>query len=160
MTNQDMMSINEIDAMELVPHRSTMLWLDKVVHVDDEWVVALTQITEKNFLVRDGGLPVWTGVEFMAQTIAAWSGNRAKSTGRPVAIGFLLGTRRFEAQCQQFPLGETLRIQARKELIAENGLAMFDCQILVKNQSVASAKLSVYEPVDAIGFLNNIKGEI
>lgn len=160
MTFQDTTSVNGIDAMELVPHRSTMLWLDKVVHVDDESVASLAQITEKNFLVRDGGLPVWTGVEFMAQTIAAWSGNRAKSTGKSVAIGFLLGTRRFEAKCQQFALGETVRIEARKELIAENGFAMFDCQILVNNQGVASAKLSVYEPADAIGILNNIKGEL
>ena len=150
----------EIDVADLVPHRSTMLWLDKVVYVDDESVVALAQITRANFLLRDGTLPVWTGVEFMAQSIAAWSGYTAKATGRPVSIGFLLGTRRFEAQCQQFKLGDTLRIEARKELIAENGLAMFDCRIIVSGQSVANARLAVYEPADAISFLQNLKGEI
>lgn len=160
MSGQDVLSPVEIAAIELVPHRSTMLWLDTVVRVDPESVAALAHITEDSFLLRDGGLPVWTGVEFMAQTIAAWSGYQAKSQGRPVAIGFLLGTRRFETHCQQFKVGETLRIEARKELIAENGLAMFDCRILVNNQSVAAAKLSVYEPADAIGYLENIKGAI
>ena len=160
MTGKGILDVDEIDAVELVPHRSTMLWLDTVVHVDSESVAALAHIAEDNFLLRDGGLPVWTGVEFMAQTIAAWSGYKARNTGRPVAIGFLLGTRRYEAHCQQFKLGETLRIEARMELIAENGLAMFDCRIIVNNQSVATAKLSVYEPADAIGFLQNIKGEI
>jgi predicted hotdog family 3-hydroxylacyl-ACP dehydratase len=160
MTENGSLDVDAIDAIELVPHRSTMLWLDKVVHVDTESVAALAQITESNFLLRDACLPVWTGVEFMAQTIAAWSGYQAKNTGRPVAIGFLLGTRRFEAHCQQFKLGETLRIEARMELLAENGLAMFDCRIVVNNQSVATAKLSVYEPADVFGFLQNIKGEI
>ena len=152
--------VDEMHVEEMVPHRSTMLWLDKVLNVDDESVTAQAHITQANFLLRDGALPVWTGVEFMAQTIAAWSGYQAKAEGRPISIGFLLGTRRFEARCQQFKLGETLRIEARKELIAENGLAMFDCRILVNNQCVANAKLSVYEPTDAIGFLQNLKGEI
>ena len=160
MTELRGLRVDEIDVEDMVPHRSTMLWLDRIVQVDGESVTALALITQANFLLRDGALPVWTGVEFMAQTIAAWSGYRAKASGRPVSIGFLVGTRRFEAQCQQFKLGETLRIVTRKEFIAENGLGVFDCRIFVNNQSVANAILSVYEPADVIGFLQNLKGEI
>jgi len=159
MTELNMLRVDEMNVEDLVPHRSNMLWLDEVLHVDDESVTALAHIRLANLLIRDGALPVWTGVEFMAQTIAAWSGFRAQASGRRVSIGFLVGTRRFEAHCQQFNVGDTLRIEARVELIAENGLAMFDCQIFVNNQNMASARLSVYEPADAIVFLQNLKEE-
>ena len=42
------------------------------------------------------GVPGYVGLEYIAQTIAAHGGLRARAVGEPVRIGFLLGTRRYD----------------------------------------------------------------
>lgn len=140
---------------DLVPHRGGMSWLDVVCSADDETVVAQATIKPDSYFVRDGELPVWCGVEYMAQTVAAWAGQRARRKGEAVKIGFLLGTRRYDVHRQAFRVGDCLRIEARCELLADNGLGMFACRILVDDELVATANLSVFEPPDEAAFLNS-----
>ncbi len=140
---------------ELVPHRRTMSWLDQVISADDEGVVAQATIRPTSLFVRDGQLPVWAGIEYMAQTVAVWGGHRAKQQGRSIALGFLVGTRRYEVHRQSFKVGDLLRIEARCELVAENGLGMFSCRVLVGDDLVATANLSVFEPPDGVEFLES-----
>ena len=60
----------------------------------------------------------------MAQAVAAWSGARARGAGGSPRIGFLLGSRRYEAREPVFAAGAELRVSARCELVGENGLGM------------------------------------
>lgn len=143
---------------ELVPHRGDMSWLSRIVQVDEKSSIAEADIREGMFFLRDGGLGVWTGVEFMAQTVAAWAGGRAQREGRSVVIGMLVGSRQYLAHCQHFSVGQTLRIESQLELLADNGLGMFDCKISMDGAVVASARLSVFEPPDAAAFLELQKG--
>ncbi|MGH6649221.1 hypothetical protein [Aquabacterium sp.] len=138
---------------QLVPHRGTMSWLDRIVSVDADGAVAEADIRPGGFFVRDGGLPAWAGIEYMAQTVAAWAGHRARSEGRQVDIGFLVGSRRYESTRPVFPVGACLHIQVARELIADNGLGMFACRILIDGSVVASANLSVFEPPEGAAFL-------
>ncbi len=143
---------------ELVPHRGEMSWLSRIVRVDERCSIAEADIREGMFFLRDGRLGVWTGVEFMAQTVAAWAGGRAQREGRSVVIGMLVGSRQYLAHCQHFSVGQTLRIESQLELLADNGLGMFDCKISIDDAVVASARLSVFEPPDAAAFLELQKG--
>lgn len=145
---------------ELVPHRGDMSWLSRIIQVDANTAVAEADIHECMFFLREGRLGVWTGVEFMAQTVAAWAGHRAHREGRSVVIGMLLGSRQFQAHCQHFSVGQTLRIESHLELLAANGLGMFDCKISVDGILVASALLSVFEPPNAAAFLEIQKGKL
>ena len=138
----------------LVPHRGGMSWLDEVCHVDADTVHARSHIRADGLFVRAGGAGAWVGVEFMAQAVAAWAGYRARSKGGVVNIGFLLGTRRYEAFRAQFRVGETLDIEARCELMGDNGLGMFACRILIDGEVVAEANLSVFEPPDGAQFVS------
>jgi predicted hotdog family 3-hydroxylacyl-ACP dehydratase len=140
---------------DLVPHRGTMSWLDRVISVNAECAVAEAEIRHDSFFVRNGQLPIWSGIEFMAQAVAAWAGHRARGQRRAVDIGFLVGSRRFEAHRQAFKVGERLRIHAHCELVADNGLGMFSCQIMVDGELAASANLSVFEPPEGAAFLNS-----
>jgi len=139
---------------DLVPHRRTMSWLDRIISVDAERVVAEADIGEASLFLRGGQLDAWIGIEYMAQAIAAWAGHRARSQGRSVTLGFLVGTRRYEVRRQSFRVGECLRIEANCELMADNGLGMFACRILVDGELTASANLSVFEPPEGEAFLN------
>jgi len=111
-------SLASLNVDDLVPHRRTMSWLDRVISVDTERVVAEADIRESSLFVRDGQMGVWVGIEYMAQTIAAWAGNRARSEGRSVALGFLVGTRRYDVHRQGFKVGDCLRIVATFEPVA------------------------------------------
>ncbi len=39
------------------------------------------------------GLPTWSSIELMAQTISAYAGYKGQTQGLPPKIGFLLGKR-------------------------------------------------------------------
>jgi predicted hotdog family 3-hydroxylacyl-ACP dehydratase len=136
---------------EWVPHRGAMSLLDRVEHVDGNEVVAWVTVPVDGLFVGAGGVPAWVGIEYMAQAVAAWSGARARSAGGSPKIGFLLGSRRFEAHEPVFPSGAVLRISAHCELIGENGLGMFDCRIECDGRELARARLSVFQPPEDTG---------
>lgn len=148
-----MASMDKDQVDQLVPHRGTMSWLDRILSVDAEGAVAEAEIRHGGFFVRDEGLPAWAGIEYMAQAVAAWAGHRARGEGRAVDIGFLVGSRRYEASQPRFRIGERLRIEATRELVADNGLGMFSCRILIEGRVVATANLSVFEPPEGAAFL-------
>ncbi len=138
-----------------VPHRGVMLWIDRLLEADAGHAVTAAVVRADHPFVRDGALPAWIGIEYMAQTIAAWAGARALQANRPVKIGFLLGTRRYQAMLAEIPVGSSLRITAACEMVAENGLGMFACSISLDNRVIASAQVSVYESDDGAAVRKN-----
>jgi predicted hotdog family 3-hydroxylacyl-ACP dehydratase len=125
-----------------------MRLLDRLIEVDDDRAVTEVDVPLDGLFVQDGAVPVWVGIEYMAQTVSVWAGARAMRRGGSPRIGFLLGSRRYEARCPSFPGGTTLRIETRCEMMGDNGLGMFDCRIVLEGDTVASAKVSVFEPAD------------
>jgi len=134
-----------------VPHRGAMSLLDSIAHVDDLAVEARVRVPAQGPFNTDAGVPAWVGIEYMAQAVAAWSGARARGGGGGPKIGYLLGSRRYEAAVPVFEVGAELRVLAQCELTAENGLGMFDCRIEHAGRVVANGRLSVFEPPDNPG---------
>ena len=129
-----------------VPHRGPLSLLDAVARCDELSVEALVRVPAAGLFGDDDGVPAWVGIEYMAQAVAAWSGARARSAGGSPKIGYLLGSRRYEAAVPVFEVGAELRVLGLCELTAENGLGMFDCRIEHAGRVVASGRLSVFEP--------------
>ncbi len=129
-----------------VPHRGAMSLLDRVERCDDQSIVACVRVPAQGLFSGPDGVPAWVGIEYMAQAIAAWSGARARAAGGSPRIGFLLGSRRYEARVPAFAAGAELRIAATSELVGENGLGVFDCTITQDGRVLATARLNVYEP--------------
>lgn len=134
----------------LIPHRGGMRLIDRVLQVDDEHVVAEVEVPFDGLFVRDGGVPAWIGIEYMAQAVAAWAGHRARAHGGAPQPGLLLGTRRYEVQCDAFPSGARLEIEAKVELVGSNGLGQFDCRIRMDQRDVAAARISVLDPPEGM----------
>ncbi len=132
-----------------VPHRGRMLLVHRLLHADDETALAEVDVHEDAPFAQAAGVPAWVGVEYMAQTVAAWAGARAQRAGRKPRLGFLLGTRRYLAQVPWFAHGTTLQVHIRCELMGSNGLGQFDCRITASGQVLCQARLSVFEPEDA-----------
>ena len=132
-----------------VPHRGAMSLLERVERVDEHGVVAWVLVPSAGLFAEPGGVPAWVGIEYMAQAVAAGSGARARAGGGSPRIGYLLGSRRYEAQVPWFEAGARLRVWAECELMGDNGLGMFDCTISQDGRVLASARLSVYEAPQA-----------
>ena len=138
---------------DFIPHRGAMRLVDRVLEVDDEHVVAEVDVPFDGLFVRDGQVPSWIGIEYMAQTVSAWAGNRARGKGGAPRAGLLLGSRRYEAKCDGFPSGARLRVEVRCELVAANGLGQFDCRILMAGEEVAVARIAVLDPPEGSNIL-------
>ncbi|MEW9903784.1 hotdog family protein [Pseudomonas putida] len=138
---------------ELLPHAADMILIDRIDSCDDEEIHTRATVRPGGQFNRaDGSLPAWLGLELMAQSVAAYAGYQARRAGRAVEMGFLLGTRRFECDVAQFPAGTELRIHALRSLEDESGMGVFECHL--RGEGIhASARLNVYRPPQATGYL-------
>ncbi|MBV6753143.1 hotdog family protein [Pseudomonas chlororaphis] len=139
---------------ELLPHAGDMILIDQVLSCDEEQIhTRLTVRPNGLFNRKDGSLPAWIGIELMAQSIAAYAGCRARGEGKPVELGFLLGTRKFDCNVEHFPAGSELRIHALRSLEDDNGMGVFECH-LTGPDIHATARLNVFRPPQAAAYLS------
>lgn len=138
---------------ELLPHAGDMILLDAVEHVDSEGIRTRVRVRPGGLLnSADGHLPAWTGIELMAQSVAAFAGYRARQAGVPVELGFLLGTRSYQCNVEHFPAGAELQISATRSLEDESGMGVFECHILGPDIRV-EARLNVFRPPQVAAYL-------
>ncbi|WP_327439418.1 hotdog family protein [Pseudomonas donghuensis] len=138
---------------ELLPHAGDMILIDQVESFDEEQIHTHLTVRPGGLFNRaDGSLPAWVGIELMAQSVAAYAGCRARQQGQPVALGFLLGTRKFECNVEHFPAGAHLRIHALRSLEDDNGMGVFECHL--RGPGIhATARLNVFRPPQVASYL-------
>ena len=141
----------------LLPHSGHMVLLDCITEYGDDYLHATAHVGEKHILLQAGSLPVLAGMEIMAQGIAALAGCHAHNRGEPVRLGFLLGTRKFDASADFFSPDALLTVHVQVELMGDNGLGMFDCTIRSKDEVCATARISVYEPEDGGAYVQSLQ---
>jgi len=107
------MEYPEIDT--LVPHAAPMLLVRRVLeHSPRETVCEVYTADSVLFADRDGRVPAWVGLEYMAQCAAVHGGLAAHVAGIVPPVGMLLGTRRLELAVGWFETGQILRVAARR----------------------------------------------
>jgi predicted hotdog family 3-hydroxylacyl-ACP dehydratase len=131
-----------------------MVLLDQVVEAGEGHIVVELVVRDDGlFSTPDHTVPAWVGLEYMAQTIAAFSGFQRKCRGEAIGLGFLLGTRHYQCSVDSFPCGERLRLRADKIIEASNDMSVFSCTLAGEGIH-ASSQLNVLLPQDAKKFLN------
>lgn len=134
------------DIENLVPHSGSMRLIDRLVEASDMHAVGEVLISEaSNFYAEGRGVPAYVGLEYMAQTVAAYDGAKRLATGEAPAIGFLLGTRRYAADRSYFVPGDLLSIRIDM-VFNDGGMASFDCGISVNGIPSVAATLNVFRP--------------
>lgn len=149
--------MNMPDIRTLVPHSGRMVLLDRAISADTDDFCAEVRIHAGSMLADERGVGAWVGIEYMAQAIAAHAGWLALQRGHEVKVGFLLGSRKYEAQVPQFALGEVLRVHVHRVLQAENGLGAFECRIDIVDgaSAAATATVTVFQPDNVNQFLKD-----
>ena len=150
-----MTEMQEYPAIEaLIPHRGTMLLLDRVLEFGGETALAeYTPHRDAWFADETGAMPAWLGIELMAQTVAAHVALSKREQGLPPKMGVLLGTRRYESSVAGFGAGDSLHIRARLLLRDASGLGAYDCAIERAGMILATATLKVFEAEDFESFV-------
>jgi predicted hotdog family 3-hydroxylacyl-ACP dehydratase len=138
---------HEFAVEELVPHAGKMMLLNRIIAFEPESMVAEVLVRGDGLIGDSRTVPAWAGIEYMAQTVAALGGMKRRLAGKPITLGFLLGTRRYECNVGEFAVGTILTVSV-KRLIQDQGLGVFDCRIDAEG-IWASAKLNVYQPESA-----------
>ena len=103
----------------IMSHQPPMVFLDEVVESRHEGLTAVVRIRDGiPFYAADRGVPAWVGIEYMAQSIAALAGIRARNAGEDVPLGLIIGCRKYVSTTAAFAPGSELRISV-EELIAD-----------------------------------------
>lgn len=144
---------------ELLPHSGHMVLLDRVLSVDEETLCAEVRIHAGSVLAGADGVGAWVGIEYMAQAIAAHAGFHARQRGEAVKVGFLLGSRKYEAAVPLFATGSVLQVFVQRALQGDNGLGAFECRIDAQKDgqtvTLATATVTVFQPDNVNEFLKD-----
>lgn len=147
------------DIAALVPHSGQMILLDRVLSADAENLCAEVRIHAGSVLCGADGVGAWVGIEYMAQAIAAHAGLTALQRGEAVKVGFLLGSRKYEARVPGFAPDSVLHVHVQRVLLGENGLGAFECRIDLAGEgrdvTVATATVTVFQPDNVNQFLKD-----
>jgi len=144
-----------INPADVLPHAAPMVLLDEVIRADAVGVTAALTIRANDRFFRPGqGVSAHVAIEWMAQTCGVFAGQDV-SPGASVEIGFLLGTRRFQANRPWFVEGETLVVQAEL-VLRDDGMGVFDCTVRdAQGATRATAQLTTYQPPNATSAISD-----
>ncbi len=150
---------------QILPHKYPMVLIDRIVEYDCEkgYLKAAVLINDNSlfFEPKLNGVPMWVGIEYMAQAIAALAGIHQKESGNKKTepkIGFIIGSRNYQCKLPVFELGNTLEIRI-KELFVDLELAAFECIIERNNNELATAQINVFQPASVSEFLKTNSGK-
>lgn len=118
-------------AIEYIPHQEPMVFIDDLVEISEQSAVANLNVRAALLFCEAEGLPTWSSIELMAQTISAYSGWKGQQQGNIPKVGFLLGTRKLNLPVPFFEMGSTLIIRVEQQYLHE-GLGQFACEIAYK----------------------------
>lgn len=142
-------------AADFLPQKKTMALLDEIVSIDHDKSVltAFVTIGPETMFCDNGGVPTYVGIEYMAQSIAAFS-NIPKPGVSPknVSFGLLLGSRKYICHHPKFLMGDAVYITVA-QIYYDNSIASFSGTIMVDDSCYCEAQLMVYHPPSVDEFL-------
>lgn len=116
----------------LIPHTGPMVLLDRVLLHSAEQTLCERTIRADDIFLRhpQQDIPVWIGIEYMAQCVAVHARLSAQSRdlGDSLPRGFLVGTRRTDFYTPSFPLGQCLEVSTKPAAGFAN-LLSFECEL-------------------------------
>lgn len=143
---------------DVLPHSGAMLLLDELLDFGEEHVTCAVRVrTGTRFCHGADGVPAWVGLEYMAQTMCAFSGVEEVRAGLRPSIGLLLGSRRYQSEVEWFRPGIDLVVRADLQLRDENDLVAFQCTIHEGDSLLARGDVKAYRPRDVMSVIRGVR---
>jgi predicted hotdog family 3-hydroxylacyl-ACP dehydratase len=139
---------DSIALQRLVPHAGAMLLLSGVLRHDAVETACSVEIAEQQlFRDADGSVPVWIGLEYMAQCIAVHAALSNQREGPP-PIGFLVSARGLRFYCSRFEAGQRLEAVASRISVGSSGLSSFACSLRDRSSGalLAEGRIGCFVP--------------
>ncbi|MBN2342648.1 MAG: 3-hydroxylacyl-ACP dehydratase [Deltaproteobacteria bacterium] len=142
------MTPQNVKVADLLAHQPPMRLVDRLVEVYDNGVKCEVDIAPSNPFATDNGVPAYTAIEYMAQTIGVYDGWGCLQRNCVPRIGYLVGTRQLVLSCEHFSFGQCLEVEARMIWDGEKML-QFECSVTDKTlqERLASATINVFSPM-------------
>jgi predicted hotdog family 3-hydroxylacyl-ACP dehydratase len=132
---------------DYLPHRGRMVLLDRVLEAAAGRIVCAVGVRGDSVFCRDGRVPAYVGIEYMAQTAGALVGWESREKGEPVKTGFLVSAREYVSSVDGFPAGAELAVEAREDWRDGDGIGVMSCVIFHPSATpVAQARLVLFQP--------------
>ncbi|MDR1462951.1 MAG: hypothetical protein LBI68_07440 [Azoarcus sp.] len=139
---------------EYLSHRGYALLLDRVIEASAKHIVCSVTLRENSPFCREGRVPAYVGIEYMAQAAGALVGWGMHAKGIRPKIGFLVSVRKFTSTVNGFDAGATLTVEAREVMRDDDsGMGVMACAIYHPSDVlVAKTQLAAYMPKDLDAF--------
>jgi len=143
--------IENEELLSIVPHRGKMLLLSRVTDysLEEKTVEAEYNVTEECLFYDPSleGVPCWVGFEFIAQTIAVFSGLKSRAKGEPAKMGFILSVSQTRITMPVIKNGSVAKIKI-KEVENVDLLFVFTGEIFLENEKIFEGKITVIDVDD------------
>ena len=80
---------SDFEILDLIPQRPPMTMIDALISADEKSARGKLHILESNLFIHNGVLAEPGLIEFIAQTAAAYTGYKNKTTNREVSEGYI-----------------------------------------------------------------------
>ena len=137
------------DISPLVPHSGEMVLLDRIIDFGSDYLIAEAKIKSDNILIKGNRLPSFLGAEIMAQGVAAWEGCRSVRAGKPINLGYWIGSRKLNLNKPYIEIGSQLEIAIKLSTEDEStGFGIFDCKLIDKQsrEVLIEGAINVFSP--------------
>lgn len=131
----------------LVDHRGPMAFIDELVEAEGDRGRCRAVVRADNPFLIDDRLPVWTLVEYMAQSVAVFAGYARARRNHEPRHGLLLGCRNLRMADVALEIASQLDIEVA-EIASYEQLGSFRARVSWKGIEAAKGTLSVYETVE------------
>ncbi|QCD45715.1 putative 3-hydroxylacyl-[acp] dehydratase [Campylobacter mucosalis CCUG 21559] len=126
-----------------LPHSGDMVLIDEVLEFGEGFISVKSKIKPQNAFLENEKFYTYKCIEMMAQSLGAYKGLYNKDN---FSIGFLLGARDFEIYKNVLNIGDELTIKSNVSMQDESGFGVWYSEILLKDELIAKATLSVLSP--------------
>ena len=125
-------------------HKGSALLLDRVIEHTDSQTIAQIDAAKSRWLQgRDGSIPTWLAIEYMAQCMAAHEGLFSYIHNREVHGGFLMSVSQLKIHVTEIPIDTSLHVCSRPlRGRPELGAISHTCSVFTEEGGIASAPLA------------------
>jgi len=135
------MNPKKFDILDLIPQRTPMQMIDKLVYADERSAKGILLIKESNLFCENGRLRESGLVEFIAQTAAAFTGFRNKTNSSSVREGYIGAVKNLVVIA--LPL---VNAEIQSEIVVENeivGFTIVTGKVFYKNKVIAECEIRI-----------------